>query len=115
MKIRRAVGIDLGTTNSAAAMMAPQGNDVWLLEDRFKRRTIPSIVGIEPDGDGFITGWEAWNRRVMEPAPISSIKRKMGTQQTVELGPHELLPEEVSGKILERLRDEMLTYLSSRP
>jgi molecular chaperone DnaK len=114
MKIKRAIGIDLGTTNSAAAMMSPEGSDLWLLEDRFKRKTIPSMVGWELGKQDFMTGWEAWNRRVMEPAPIASIKRKMGTQQTVKIGPHAMTPEEVSAKILGRLVRDLKEYLASK-
>jgi molecular chaperone DnaK len=114
MKIRRAVGIDLGTTNSAVAVMDPQGRELWLLEDRFKRKTIPSMVGWDPMAEGFVTGWEAWNRRALEPAPIASIKRKMGTQRAVALGPHEMKPEEVSGRILSRLRAEIRHFLRER-
>jgi molecular chaperone DnaK len=115
MKIKRAVGVDLGTTNSAAAVLSPEGNDLLLLEDRFKRKTIPSMVGWELGRQDFMTGWEAWNRRVMEPSPVSSIKRKMGTQQTVKIGPHTMTPEEVSAKILGRLSRDMREFLKGKP
>lgn len=111
MKIIRAVGIDLGTTNSAVSAMTPLGNEIALLEDRFKRKTIPSMVGWDPPSESFVTGWEAWNRRTLEPAPIASIKRKMGTQRTVNVGPHSMLPEEVSARILRRLTSEMHGFL----
>ena len=111
MKIIRAVGIDLGTTNSAVSAMTLQGNDIALLEDRFKRKTIPSMVGWDPQSESFVTGWEAWNRRTLEPAPIASIKRKMGTQRTVDVGSNAMLPEEVSAQILKRLTGEMNGFL----
>ncbi len=110
--INRPVGIDLGTTNSAIALMRPEGDDLLLLQDRLRRKTFPSMVGWDPQTQAFITAYEAWNRRVMEPQPVASIKRKMGTQQTVSVGPNELLPEEVSAKILERLVDEMRAYVA---
>ena len=111
MKMIRAIGIDLGTTNSAASVMDPQGRDLLMFEDRFKRKTLPSMVGWDPSGEAFTTGWEAWNRRTLEPQPVASIKRKMGTQQTVAVGPHEMLPEEISAKILERITHEMRRFL----
>lgn len=114
MKIKRAVGIDLGTTNSAIAVLSPEGNDLVLFEDRFKRKTLPSMVGWNPAKEDYVTGWEAWNRRVMEPAPVSSIKRKMGTAQLAKIGPHSLLPEEVSARTLERATSDMLGYLAQR-
>jgi molecular chaperone DnaK len=51
----------------------------------------------------------------MEPAPIASIKRKMGTQQTVKIGPHTMTPEEVSAKILGRLSRDMREFLVGKP
>ena len=114
MKIIRAVGIDLGTTNSAIAIMTPAGNDILMLEDRFKRKTLPSMVGWDAESESFVTGWEAWNRRSLTPSPVSSIKRKMGTQRTVDIGPHSMLPEEVSAQILTRLQHEMRGFLKRR-
>ncbi|MFP4600024.1 MAG: Hsp70 family protein, partial [Persicimonas sp.] len=112
--LNRPAGIDLGTTNSAIALMRPEGDDLLLLEDRLRRTTFPSMVGWDPQKEAFITGFEAWNRRVMEPRPVGSIKRKMGTQQRVELGPHEMLPEEVSSKILEELVSRMRTFVDDK-
>lgn len=107
MTVKRAVGIDLGTTNSAIAMLDLQGNEVLLLEDKFKRKTVPSMVGWNPATDSRILGWEAWNRRVMEPQPVSSIKRKMGTSQKVRVGKKKMTPEGVSAAILEHLVERM--------
>jgi molecular chaperone DnaK len=112
--INRPIGIDLGTTNSSVAMMRPTGDDLLLYEDRLRRKTSPSIVGWDPDKEAFITGWEAWNRRVLEPRPVTSIKRKMGTQRRVDVGPHEMLPEEVSAKILERLVGDMRAFTDDK-
>jgi molecular chaperone DnaK len=108
--INRPVGIDLGTTNSAIALMRAEGDDLVLLEDRLRRKTFPSMVGWDPQEEDFITGYQAWNRRVMEPQPVASIKRKMGTRQTVSVGPNKMLPEEVSAKILESLVSKMREY-----
>ena len=111
MKLSRALGIDLGTTNSAVALLAPRGEEVLLLEDRFKRKTFPSMVGWDPETERELTAWEAWNRRALEPAPIGSIKRKMGSSQTSQLGEQELLPEEVASKIVARLVAETEAFL----
>jgi molecular chaperone DnaK len=112
--LNRPVGIDLGTTNSAIALLRPEGDDLLLYQDRLRRKTFPSMVGWDPQKEDFITGYEAWNRRVMEPQPVASIKRKMGTQQRVALGPHEMLPEEVSSKILESLVEDMRAFLGDK-
>lgn len=111
--INRPAGIDLGTTNSAIAVMRPEGDDIWLLQDRLRRKTVPSMVGWNPQAAEFVVGHQAWNRRVLQPQPIASIKRKMGSQQRVEVGPHQLLPEEVSAKTIENLVVEMRGFLES--
>lgn len=111
MIVKRAVGIDLGTTNSAIAMLDLQGNEVLLLEDKFKRKTVPSMLGWNPMTEARVLGWEAWNRRVMEPQPVSSIKRKMGTTQKVRVGKKKMKPEEVSAAILEHLVERMETFV----
>ncbi|MEZ4460123.1 MAG: Hsp70 family protein [bacterium] len=100
---KRAVGIDLGTTNSAIAMLSPTGEDVVLWQDRFKRKTFPSLVGWDDGKQDWVTGWEAWNRRGLDPQPIASVKRKMGSGQKLEIADHTLTPAEVSGRILEAI------------
>ncbi|MGM0557420.1 MAG: Hsp70 family protein, partial [Myxococcota bacterium] len=112
--MKRAIGIDLGTTNSAVAMLAPDGRELLMFEDRLRRRTIPSVVGWDPAKDELVTGWKAWNRRVMEPAPVASIKRKMGTQRPVDVGPRQMTPEEISAEILKHMNGSMASYLGAR-
>ncbi|MBA2663503.1 MAG: Hsp70 family protein [Bradymonadaceae bacterium] len=114
MKIHRAAGIDLGTTNSAVAVLLPDGSDIVMLEDKYRRKTIPSMVGFNPTTELLVIGHEAWNRRAMTPAPVSSIKRKMGSHATVAVGPHKMLPEEVSARILERLTRDMQAFVDER-
>jgi molecular chaperone DnaK len=114
MKLQRAVGIDLGTTNSAIAMMAPEGDDILLYADEFRRSTYPSIVGWHPDEERFVTGWEAWNRRALRPSPVSSVKRKMGKTELLEIGPSQLKPEEISSKILAGLAGPMGPFCDAR-
>lgn len=114
MKLARAVGIDLGTTNSAIAMMSPEGDDVLLYEDKFRRKTWPSLVGWDAAAGAFVTGWEAWNRRVMTPAPIGSIKRKMGKKELIKMGERSLSPEEISAKILTAMIAPMQRYADER-
>ena len=62
MKISRAAGIDLGTTNSAIALVTPRGDAVELWRDEHGRRTIPSVVGWNPDAERLAVGWEAWRQ-----------------------------------------------------
>ncbi len=111
--IDRAIGIDLGTTNSEVAMLEPSERELFVYQDRFKRRTVPSVVAWDPD-KGFLVGRAARARRGKKPPPIESIKRKMGQTEAVACGPHELTPEEVSGKILVTLREHMQQFLKER-
>lgn len=98
--IDRAVGIDLGTTHSEIALLDPSERDLIIYADRFGRKTIPSAVGWDAATERFVVGRAARALRGKTPAPIESVKRKMGQSVRLPLGPHELSPEEVSSKIL---------------
>jgi len=114
-RYRRAAGIDLGTTNSAFAILSPDGSEALIWEDRFKRKTYPSVIGIDSQSSAWITGWDAWNRRGIPPHPITSVKRVMGTGRPVTLADRSLLPEEASAEILKGLAESARTFLSNRP
>ena len=110
----RAVGIDLGTTNSEIALLPPSEREIVVYEDRFGRKAVPSAVAWDPAKEAFVVGRPARARRGKEPGPIESIKRRMGQPTKLALGPHELLPEEISSKILAELRGSMLSHLAAR-
>ena len=114
MIVDRPVGIDLGTTNSEIAMLTPSEREVLVYQDRFGRKTVPSAVAWDPKKEEILVGRPAKQRRGMEPAPIESIKRRMGRTDRVKLGPRETLPEEVSALILGELRTSMTRYLAER-
>ncbi len=114
MYIDRPVGIDLGTTNSEIAMLDPSEKDILVYADRFGRRTVASAVAWDPKAGAFIVGRAARARRGQSPAPVESIKRKMGQELEVRVGPHALRPEEISAKILAELRDRMREDLSGK-
>lgn len=110
----RAVGIDLGTTNSEVAWLPPSEKDILIYADRFGRKTVPSAVSFDEKAQAFVVGHAARSKRGSAESPIESIKRKMGQKTTVKVGPHDLTPEEVSSKILIELRDRMKETLSSK-
>ena len=114
MYLDRPIGIDLGTTNSAVALLEPDGRDLLIYTDRFRRRVVPSVVAWDPGAEEVLVGFKAWNRRGLEPEPISSIKRKMGQQSAVAVGPHEMTPEQVSAEILKAVRAGMVEYTTSK-
>ena len=108
----RAVGIDLGTTNSEIAWLPPSEREITMYRDRFQRRTVPSAVAWDAAAEKLVVGHAARSKRGKGQDPIESIKRKMGQATKVTVGPHELSPEEVSGKILSELKDRMVETLS---
>src|SRR5262245_19121025 len=103
----RAVGIDLGTTNSEIAWLPPSEREVVIHADRFGRRIIPSAVSWDDKAGAFVVGHAARQKRGTNEGPIESIKRKMGRKTKVSIGPHELTPEEISAKILVELSERM--------
>lgn len=109
--IDRAVGIDLGTTNSEVAILDPSERDLVVYADKFGRKTVPSAVSWDETSETFFVGRAARNRRGSDQPPVESIKRRMGTDKSVELGPHQMSPEEVSAKILAELRTLMSAHL----
>ncbi len=114
MIITRPIGIDLGTTNSAVAMLEPNERDLILCRDRQGRTTMPSCVWRHPRTGEVIVGHPAYARRGSVPEPVCSIKRSMGTQMTVALGDRQCSPVEISAHILRELKRRMEEELASR-
>ena len=97
----KAVGIDLGTTNSLVAIVENGRPHVIARGDE---RLVPSVVGLADDGR-VIVGQAALNQFVLAPErTVRSIKRKMGTDERVKLGDQEYKPEEISAFILRYLK-----------
>lgn len=95
------IGIDLGTTNSGVAVV--QNRQPHMLANG-QQRIIPSVVGYANNGQ-WLVGTPAWNQYVYDPEnTVVSIKRKMGSETRVKLGPHELTPPEISAFILRELK-----------
>ncbi len=114
MIVDRAVGIDLGTTNSEVSLLVPSEREILVYHDKFGRKTVPSAVAWDPQKNAFVVGRAARARRGKEPPPIESIKRRMGQPGKVSCGPHELAPEEVSAKILAELKSNMEGFLGEK-
>jgi molecular chaperone DnaK len=95
------IGIDLGTTNSAVAVVTKTKIEIIPVQGD---PTMPSAVGLDPQGR-FIVGKAAKNQAVSAPEnTILSIKRLMGTDETTTLGDRTYRPEEVSAIILRELK-----------
>jgi molecular chaperone DnaK len=95
------IGIDLGTTNSAVAVVQNGQPRILLKGDQ---RIIPSVVGYAPQG-GWLVGQPALNQFALDPDnTVRSIKRKMGSDERVALGGREFTPQEISAFILRELK-----------
>lgn len=95
------VGIDLGTTNSAIAVVLDDGLEMIQVHGQ---PTMPSAVGLDPAGH-LIVGQAAKNQSVSAPEnTVLSVKRLMGTDETVALGGKSYRPEEISALILGELK-----------
>lgn len=95
------VGIDLGTTNSEIAVVE-NGQPRVLTDDGDP--ILPSVVGLGDDGR-LLVGKAARNQWVLAPdRTVKSIKRKMGKDEKVKLGPDEFTPPEISAMILRTLK-----------
>src|ERR1700733_12019588 len=94
------VGIDLGTTNSEIAAFV-DGKVTTLSWGN--KNMLPSVVGLSPSGD-LLVGEAARNQLVLYPdRTVRSIKRKMGSDETVTLGDRQFTPAEISALILREL------------
>jgi len=105
----KTIGIDLGTTFSAVAVM--EGGKSVIIPNAEGARTTPSIVAITSTGER-IVGQPAKNQAVINPTQtIRSIKRKMGEQYQVELHGKKYSPQEISAMILSKLKKDAESYL----
>ena len=95
------VGIDLGTTNSEVAFVFDGQPRVLRLDDD---GIVPSCVGVDGEG-GMLVGREARNQYVAAPErTVVSIKRKMGSDERVQMGAETYSPQEISAFILKALK-----------
>ena len=101
------IGIDLGTTNSCVAVM--EGGEAKVIPNPEGNRTTPSVVAFK--GDERIIGDAAKRQAVTNPNTISSIKRKMGTSEKVDIDGKQYTPQEISAMILSYLRTYAEEYL----
>ncbi len=105
------IGIDLGTTNSCVAVL--EGGEPKVIPNSEGARTTPSVVAFK--GDEEMVGQIARNQAVTNAKnTISSIKRKMGTAEKVEANGKKYTPEEISAKILSKLKKDAEAYLGEK-
>jgi molecular chaperone DnaK len=110
MATNKILGIDLGTTNSAFAVM--EGGDPEIIPNAEGDRTTPSVVAFTDDGERLV-GKPAKNQAVQNPErTIQSIKRHMGEEgYTVEIEGEEYTPEQISAMTLQKIKRDAEDYL----
>ena len=105
----KAVGIDLGTTNSVVSVL--QGGDPVVIPNSEGSRTTPSVVAFSKDGE-VLVGEVAKRQAITNPErTIRSVKRHMGTNWTIDIDGKGYTPQEVSARVLMKLKRDAEAYL----
>ncbi|WP_111720235.1 molecular chaperone DnaK [Homoserinimonas sp. OAct 916] len=108
----RAVGIDLGTTNSVVAVL--EGGEPKVIANAEGFRTTPSVVAFTKDGE-VLVGETAKRQNVTNvDRTISSVKRHMGTDWKVDIDNKKYTPQEISARILAKLKHDAEQYLGDK-
>ena len=108
----RAVGIDLGTTNSVVAAL--EGGDPVVIANAEGARTTPSVVAFSKGGD-VLVGEVAKRQAVNNPErTYASVKRHMGTDWTTEVDGKKYTPQEISARTLMKLKHDAEEYLGEK-
>lgn len=106
------IGIDLGTTNSAVAVM--EGGESIIIPNAEGNRTTPSIVAFTKDGERLV-GETAKRQAITNPErTVISIKRHMGSDYKVKIDGKDYSPEEISAMILQKLKADAESYLGEK-
>ncbi|HLR20596.1 MAG TPA: molecular chaperone DnaK [Tissierellaceae bacterium] len=105
----KTIGIDLGTTNSAVAVM--EGGEPTIIPNTEGNRTTPSVVAFTKDGERLV-GETAKRQAITNPEnTIASIKRDMGTDETREIDGKKLSPQEISAMTIQKIKADAESYL----
>src|SRR4051812_48480401 len=105
----RAVGIDLGTTNSVVSVL--EGGEPTVIANAEGSRTTPSIVAFAKNGE-VLVGEVAKRQAVTNPdRTIRSVKREIGTNWTVDIDTKKYTPQEISARVLMKLKRDAEAYL----
>jgi molecular chaperone DnaK len=105
----RAVGIDLGTTNSVLAVL--EGGEPIVVANAEGQRTTPSVVAFAKNGE-VLVGDQAKRQAITNPGrTIRSVKRHMGTDWDVDIDGKSYTSQEISARILQKLKADAEAYL----
>jgi molecular chaperone DnaK len=105
----KAVGIDLGTTNSVVSVL--EAGEPTVIPNAEGARTTPSVVGFSKSGE-VLVGEVAKRQAITNPdRTIRSVKRHMGTSWTVDIDGKKYTAQEISARILQKLKRDAESYL----
>jgi molecular chaperone DnaK len=108
----KAVGIDLGTTNSVVSVL--EGGEPTVIPNAEGSRTTPSVVAFTRDGE-VLVGEVAKRQAITNPdRTIRSIKREMGTDHRKTIDTKAYSPQEISARILQKLKSDAESYLGDK-
>ena len=108
----RAVGIDLGTTNSCVSVL--EGGEPTVIANAEGSRTTPSIVAFARNGE-VLVGEVAKRQAVTNPdRTIRSVKREMGTNWSIDIDGKKYTPQEISARVLMKLKRDAEAYLGEQ-
>ena len=109
MTKEKVIGIDLGTTFSAVAVL--EGGKPVIVPSAEGERTTPSVVSMTEDGERLV-GRIARNQAITNPEhTVASIKRRMGEDHKVKIWNNEYTPQEIAAMILQKLKKDAEDYL----
>ena len=108
----KVIGIDLGTTNSAVAVV--EGGQPEIITNAEGERITPSVVAFKKDGERLV-GQVAKRQAITNPdRTFMSIKRHMGSDYKVEVDGKSYTPQEISAMILQKLKQDAEAYLGEK-
>lgn len=108
----KAIGIDLGTTNSCVAVL--EGGEPTVIPSAEGGRTTPSVVAFTKTGERLV-GQVAKHQAITNPErTITSIKRKMGTKDKIKIDDKEYTPQEISAMVLQKMKQSAEDYLGEK-
>ncbi|MDQ3766606.1 MAG: molecular chaperone DnaK [Actinomycetota bacterium] len=108
----KAIGIDLGTTNSVAASL--EGGEPTVIPNAEGARTTPSVVAWSRGGE-ILVGEVAKRQAITNPdRTVRSIKRQMGSDEALDIDGKGWKPQEISARILQKLKTDAESYLGDR-
>lgn len=108
----RAVGIDLGTTNSVVSTL--EGGDPVVIANAEGARTTPSVVAFSKDGETLVGATAKRQAVTNVDRTIASVKRHMGTSWTQDIDGKQYTPQEISARTLMKLKADAEAYLGDK-